>query len=144
MPEQRALIPEPDATELESLSQCDMGDVPPDKWARNLVEFIEQMEMAYVREGLRPDEAFRLASIGVRALAEFRGGRQFYLPRGDALVIALRDAEIYHMANRDNIQLLATQHSLTDRQIYRICSQQRALHIRKTQGRLFDDKGDQR
>lgn len=141
VPEQRALLPDATADELQTLSQLDVGGVPPDKWARNLVEFLEQVELTYKRDGMSSDEAFRLASLAVRSLAEYHGGSQFYLPRGDDLLTALRHAEIYHRANRDNIQLLANEYELTDRQIYRICSQQRALYVRKSQGRLFDKEG---
>lgn len=139
MPEQGALMPEPGVEELEGLSQLDVSDVPTEKWARGLVEFIEQIEAAYVRAGLPEDQAFELASLGVRTIAEYRGGRQFYLPRGDALLTALRDADIFRRANRGNIERLAADNGLTVSQIYRICRQQRALHIRKTQGRLFQD-----
>jgi len=143
MPEQRALIPEPTTDELGSLAQRDVADVPADKWARSLVEFVEQIQATFERSGMADDDAFRLASQAVRAIAEFRGGRQFYLPRGDTLVTALRDAEIYHRANRSNIETLAAEYGLTVSQIYRIGRQQRALHLRKVQGRLFDDdKGE--
>lgn len=138
--EQRALIPGPDTDELQSLSRRDLDGVPAHKWAKNLVEFIEQIELVYKRDGMSADEAFRLASLAVRAIAELRGGRQFYLPVGTALLAALRDADIYRRANRSNIELLASDHGLTVSQIYRICRQQRALHVRKTQGQLFDDK----
>jgi Mor family transcriptional regulator len=138
MNDQRDLLPDASATELEALSALDVADVPQEKWARSLVESIEVIEAAYVRAGVDADEAFRLASLAVRAVSEFRGGRQFYWPRGDALVTALRDAEIYRRANRSNIETLAGEFDLNVSQIYRICRQQRALHIRKVQGRLFD------
>lgn len=141
MAEQPELLPQANTAELESLAAQDVSDVPPEKWARSLVESIEVIEAAYKRDGLDADTSFRLASLGVRAVAEYRGGRQFYWPRGDALITALRDAEIYHRANRSNIAELASEHGLTDSQIYRICRQQRALHIRKVQGRLFDETG---
>jgi Mor family transcriptional regulator len=140
MTQQPSLMPEADADELETLSQRDVDDVPPEKWARSLVESIEVIESAYRRAGLSADEAFRLASIGVRAVSEWRGGRQFYWPQGDALLTALRHAEIYHRANRSNIEALAEEFGLNVSQIYRICRQQRALHIRKVQGRLFKEE----
>lgn len=141
MSDQRELLPDAAASDLDGLSTLDVADVPQEKWARSLVESIEVMEAAYRRAGVDADLAFRLASLGVRAVAEFRGGRQFYWPRGDALVTALRDAEIYHRANRNNIEALAEEFDLNVSQIYRICRQQRALHVRKVQGRLFADEG---
>ncbi len=140
MVDQKQLLREPDNDELERLSQLDLDEVPPDKWARNLVEMIEVMSAAYRRDGLPEHKASRLASMGVLAIAEHHGGRQFYLPRGDTLLTALRDADIYRRANRGNIETLAAEHGLTVSQIYRICRLQRALHIGKVQGRLFEEK----
>lgn len=142
MAEQADLMPQPTPEDLAGLSQRDLVDVPAGKWARSLVEFIEQIELTYVRDGVPAGDAFRLASLAVRSIAEHSGGRQFYLPRGDDLLTALRHADIFHRATRANIEALAAEHGLTVSQIYRICRQQRALHIRKTQGRLFDDKGE--
>lgn len=142
MNDQRELLPDATASDLDGLSTLDVADVPQEKWARSLVESIEVMEATYRRAGVDAGEAFRLASLGVRALAEFRGGRQVYWPRGDALVTALRDAEIYRQANRSNIERLAAEHGLVVSQIYRICRQQRALHIRRVQGRLFDEPSE--
>lgn len=104
-------------------------DVPKAKWARSLVEFVEQIELTYVREGVPPDDALRLARLAVRSIAEYRGGRQFYLPRGDDLLAALRHADIFRRANRSNIEALANEYKLSVSQIYRICRQQRALHV---------------
>jgi Mor family transcriptional regulator len=137
MADQPELLPELPVADLPALSELDVADVPSEKWARSLVESIEVIEAAHVRDGVEPGEAFRLASVAVRAVAEHRGGRQFYWPRGDALVMALRDAKIYRQANRSNIERLAEDNGLTVSQIYRICRQQRALHIRKVQGQLF-------
>ena len=52
---------------------------------------------------------------------------------------ALRDAEIYRRAHRGNILTLASEYGLTERHIWRICRQQRKLHLEKIQGRLFED-----
>lgn len=144
MAEQRPLLRDPDADDYDGLVGRELTDVPVEKWARGLVEMIEVMEAAFRRVGIGEELAFRLASDGAFAVAEYHGGRQFYLPRGDALITAVRDAAIYRRANRANIESLAAEHGLTVSQIYRICRQQRALHIGRTQGRLFDDQGDKR
>ena len=142
MPAQPALIPEPSLDELESLAQRSMDDVPADKWARNLVEFVEHIERAFERDGMTGEDAFRRASLAVAAIAFSRGGKQFYLPIGVSLAAALRDAEIYRRANRSNIEPLAAEFELTVSQIYRIVREQRALHIRKVQGQLFEEQGE--
>lgn len=132
----------PDAPiDPSGLLAANLDAIPAHRWAHGLVQLIEVQEAVFVRLGYAPDEAFRLARAGVVALAEFGGGRAWYLPRGDDLHIATRDAEIWRVANRRNIGALAVEHGLTERQIWRICSQQRKLHVNKMQGRLFEDEG---
>lgn len=111
--------------------------LPKDRWPRDLVAAIEVQEAAFQRLGYSEDDAFKLARAGVLALAEYGGGRQWYLPRGDALVSAMRDAEIYRRAHRGNIASLAAEFKLTERHVWRVCRQQYALHIRKIQLPLF-------
>lgn len=123
----------------KGLLDANLDDVPAHRWAHGLVQLIEVQEAVFVRLGYPRDEAFVLARSGVLAIAEFGGGRDWYLPRGDDLRIALRDAEIWRRATRRNIGALAVEHGLTERQIWRICSQQRKLHVNKMQGRLFED-----
>lgn len=132
----------PDAPiDPKGLLAADLDDVPQEAWAQGLVQLIEVQEAAFVRLGMEASEAFRLARAGVVAIAEFQGGRGWYLPRGDALANALRDAEIYRRANRSNIQQLAAEYGFTDQHIWRICRRQRKLHLRKVQGQLFEDEG---
>jgi Mor family transcriptional regulator len=135
--EQADMLPAPVPADFDR-EQLDA--VPADKWARNLVEMIEVIEARHVRDGLSQAQAFRLARNAVLEVAEHQGGRQFYLPRGDTLRTALRDAEIFRKVNRSNIEELAREHGLTVSQIYRINRQQRALHVRRVQGRLFDQE----
>lgn len=120
----------------QGLLAANLDGVPKDRWPQELVHAIEVLEAAYVRAGKSEQEAFGLARAGIVALAEYRGGRQWYLPRGDALAVALRDAEIYRRARRDNITALSDEFELTERSIWRIVSQQYALHRRKIQLQL--------
>ena len=53
--------------------------------------------------------------------------------------VDLRDAEIDCWAHRGNIRALASEFELTERHIWRICRQQRKLHLDEIQGRLFED-----
>lgn len=119
-----------------------LDTVPAAKWAQGLVQLIEVQEATFQRLGVNDVDAFRLARAATLAIAEFHGGRQWYLPRGDDLVTALRDAEIYRRARRGNIQELAREHGLTDQHIWRIVRQQRALHIQRVQGDLFNEEGE--
>ncbi|QHB72919.1 Mor transcription activator family protein [Stenotrophomonas sp. 364] len=110
------------------------------RWAPALAAFVEVMNSALQKQGLTEAQAAKLATAGVLALASYLGGRQFYLPRGERLRKALRDAEIYQRAKRGNIQQLAAEYGLSDIYIYKICRIQRALHREKIQSRFdFDD-----
>lgn len=122
-----------------TLADIDPDTLPKERWPRDLVAAIEVQEAAFGRLGYNDEEAFRLARAGVLALADYGGGRDWYLPRGDALLAAARDAEIYRRAHRGNIARLAVEFKLTERHIWRICRQQYALHIRKIQSSLFDE-----
>ncbi|WP_296280584.1 Mor transcription activator family protein [Pseudoxanthomonas sp.] len=125
-------------TDLDLASGA-LDAVPATKWAQGLVQLIEVQEATFQRLGVDEAEAFRLARAATLAIAEFHGGRQWYLPRGDDLATALRDAEIYRRARRGNIQDLAREYQLTDQHVWRIVRQQRALHLRKIQGDLFNE-----
>lgn len=125
----------------DSLLGADLDAVPSHRWPQELVRLIEVQEAAYARSGIDRAEAFRLARIGVSAIAEFCGGRDFYLPRGDVLKDALRDAEIYRRARRSTIHALADEYGLTVRHVRRIVRQQYNLHLSKVQGRLFNEQG---
>lgn len=116
--------------------------VPSEKWAQALVQMVEVQEQAFAALGFDEQTAFRLARTGMLALAKYHGGQGWYLPRGDKLTTAMRDAEIYRRARRGNIPDLAKEFGLTDQQVWRIVRQQRALHIKKIQGNLFNDEGD--
>ncbi|MDO5625031.1 MAG: Mor transcription activator family protein [Pseudomonadota bacterium] len=111
-------------------------EVPDAKWPKALVEFIEVVEASHLAAGLSEDDAFRLARRAVIALAEYRGGRVFYLPTGHALQVALQHAEIYRRFNGRNIDMLVSEFGLNITHIYRIIRQQRALHVRRTQREL--------
>lgn len=117
---------------------ADLDDVLDDRWPQTLVDMIQVLEALYLRQGRDDDESFSLARAGVLELAEYFGARMWYLPRGDRLLTALRDAEIYRLAKRGNIRALAEAHGLSEPQLYRIMRQQKALHLSKIQGRLFE------
>ncbi|HEY0464563.1 MAG TPA: Mor transcription activator family protein [Polyangiaceae bacterium] len=126
-----------DDVRLSTAPDAALDAVPAAVWAKSLVNLIEMMEAAGARAGLDETEAFRRARFYGLVVAECAGGRQLYLPRGERLNIALRDAEIYRRARRGNIPQLATEYGVIDSQIWRIIRQQRALHIRKVQPDLF-------
>lgn len=135
-PAQPDLLPS-QPLDAQGLFAAALDDIPKARWPQELVRGIEVIENVYKLAGLADDEAFRLARAAMLALADYGGGRDWYLPRGDALQTALRDAEIYRLARRDNIQQLAEAHGLTPRHVWRILSQQYKLHRAKLQLPLF-------
>lgn len=121
----------------KAIMEAESGDAKDtSKWAKTLVEYVQVLERLYVRQGKTEAEAFKLASESVLELAEYRGGRVEYLPRGDAIRTALRHAEIYRRCNGRNHQELAEEFEVSVIQVYRIYRQQRALHIKKIQPSL--------
>lgn len=138
MTEQPDMMPPP--SDDDSLIGRDLGDVPETKWAPMLADMLRVLEALYLREGQGKEEAFHLATQSAAALAEYFGGRVVYLPRGDRVRNALRDAEIYRkFRGSRNVEQLAAEYGLTVIHLYKIHRDQRALHMRKLQGRLFQD-----
>ncbi|WP_164124224.1 Mor transcription activator family protein [Stenotrophomonas maltophilia] len=142
MVEQRDLIRMPEGEEAAALIQRGGIDLPESRWAAQLVALVQVMELAFQRSGADEELATRLALAGVLAQAEYAGGRMMYLPRGQRLRNALRDAEIYRRAKRGNIQELAREYGLTDVSVYRICREQKELHLSKVQSHFdFKEQG---
>lgn len=141
MAEQTEMLGDVSPAELQQLLAAD-ADLPESqrRWARMLVDLLRVIEAAHARRGLDADAAFQAAVTAVTAVAEYFGGRPLYIPRGERLLLALRDAEIYRRARAGNIEALAAEYGLNVIQIYRVIRQQRDLHVRKIQGRLFNDE----
>jgi Mor family transcriptional regulator len=152
--------PPHDATEPASPAQPDLigGEVAPDpmgliggdlsdvseaKWAPTLASMVQVLEAHHRRQG-RPDtEAFDLACQAVLVLAEYFGARVWYLPRGDRLRKALRDARIHWQWQRKvPIEEIGAEHRISVIHVYRIIDQQRRLHLGKIQpGLPFQQEG---
>lgn len=109
------------------------------RWPQALVDMLDVMANALARQIDDQDQARKLATVALRALARYHGGRMFYLPKGDSLERALRDKAIWeaHDGRRATVQELAARHGLTEQQIYSILREQRALHRRRIQPTLF-------
>jgi Mor family transcriptional regulator len=106
-------------------------------WPEGLAETYD-LWLALLREqGFAMDKAQELAEKAVTRLAEYRGGRSFYLPKNDSLQRAIRDRDIWHSFNGRNKHQLAKKHNLTTRAIELIVTEQRALHVESVQPELF-------
>ena len=73
----------------------------------------------------------------VSAIASKLGGGQFYLPKGDALKRALRDAEIYRLINKVPTDELARRHNLSMKQVWEIAAKQQARYVQNVQPTLL-------
>lgn len=125
----------------ELMEHADVA-VSSDKWPAALAEMVDVLANEFERDGEDREAATLRAQRVVLVLAEYQGGRPCYLPRGDRLRQALRDRLIYRLHSGDNGEALADRFGLTLRHIQRIYAEQRALHIRKRQARLFSDSAD--
>lgn len=115
------------ATE-ELLSKAGAGEIPDCRWPAELLRMVVTLTDTWQRAGVDLDEAVKRAREGVSAIAWSQGGRPVYLPTGESLKRAIRDASIwaeYHYRPGD-IQVLREKHGLkTDRAVYAIIAKQR-------------------
>jgi Mor family transcriptional regulator len=128
-----------DGDPLDLIQRDDVVDES--QWAPLLVDMVRVVEADIARRSgqAATPAAFAESRHIVLALAEYFGGRQVYLPKGDRLKTALRDAEIWRKFTGRNTRELADEHGLSEFHMYAILKRQRALHARKLQGRLFPD-----
>ncbi len=117
-------------------------DVPEHKWASTLAGMVDTFAAFYGRRGRNREDAVQEAQELVAVLAQDFGGRPVYLPRGDRLKQALVAREIYLLHNGRNVEQLADRFGYTVRHVQRVYAEQRALQIRKRQGRLFGEQGE--
>lgn len=114
-------------------------DAPSERWPSVLAEYIDVLRAVFVKRGRTPDEALEDAQQAVLALGQYCGGRQCYLPTGERLMTAIRDRRLYLEYNGRNKAVLAQRYGLTERRVEQIAAEQKVVHVRKLQGRLFQD-----
>jgi Mor family transcriptional regulator len=107
------------------------------KWPETLVQMLDGTQATLIRHGMQEEQAEQVALSIIHDHATTFGGCQYYLPKGDELKRAIRDREIYKMAGRVDVAILAQRYNLSMKQIWEIQCNQRALHIRKIQPDLF-------
>lgn len=108
------------------------------RWEGSLREMVEIAEVKLLAE-MGPDStAPELARHVVFAICSAMGGSVIYLPRGDALKRAMRDAAIFRewLDSNTPIPELVRKYDLANQTIYDIIKKQRALH-RKNEPDLF-------
>jgi len=129
-----------DAMTVEQL----IGQLDPDQrnddklWPRTMAELIDVV--ADYLDGLplfdSSERSMELAQNVILVIANHLGARAIYLPRGDKLKRALRDAAIFRAFNGCNHRELAKKTGLTTAQIYSIIATQRQLRDDKQQMKL--------
>ncbi len=119
------------------------ASLPEDRWAPQLTELVAFLEALFKRLRMSPEAAFKLAREVVMEMAHAFGGRTMYLPRGDRLKIALRDAELWrrYTGKTEQIEQFARELGVTTIHVYTIMAKQRKLHVGRLQGSLFPDEG---
>lgn len=127
-----------DDTHGNDLSKAEFNDVDEHRWPKAMAEFIDVLAASALRNGMvsTPEDAKQYARWAVLTLGKHFGGRQVYLPKGDKLLSALRDNQIWHDFNGKNHEDLAARHGLTVVRVYKIIAEQRHLHIEKLQPQL--------
>lgn len=114
-------------------------DAPAERWPTVLAEYIDVLRAVFLKRGRSADDALEDAQHAVLALGQYCGGRQSYLPTGERLMTAIRDRRLYLEYNGRNKAALAQRYGLTERRVEQIAAEQKAVHVRKLQGRLFQD-----
>lgn len=140
MSQQPDMLGLPDEGERASLiDSADLGDVPESKWAPLLAGLLRVHEAMFKRRGSTDKEAFESACAVVMATADYLGGRATYIPRGDRLRAALRDARMWrdYDGRPATVDRIAGEYGLTSIRVYAILKRQRALNVGRRQGRLF-------
>lgn len=107
------------------------------RWPSLLVEVIDVMQAELLRQNFAEDKAKKTASKLVGVMAHYFGGKSFYLPAGDKIKEALRDAQIYQEFTGKNVPELIKKYRLSESTIYAILRTQRALQRKRHQMDLF-------
>jgi len=120
-----------------------LRDVPEKNWPPLLVNMVAVIEARFKRKGMSDDAAFAEAVEIVMLLANYFGGRNVYLPKGELLRTAMRDLKLWRRycvkETAEMVRELAGDIGVSDIHMYAILARQRELHLRKIQGRLFPD-----
>lgn len=128
---------------LKVLAHMEDPTVMP-RWEGTIKEMVEIAEAELkVRLPDKPDDVPEIARSVVFAICDTMGGAVFYLPRGDALKKAMRNAAIFRDWHDRNAQPseLVRKYKLASPTIYEIIARQRALHRRNEPDLFgFDDR----
>lgn len=110
-----------------------MPDNPP-RYVKEMLEIEAHIGAALLHEGIPEAQARRLTGAVVKGLCQTLGGRQVYIPRGEARNTQARNAEIVreYDGTTESVSRLAQAHSLSEIHVYRIL----AAHRRQRRAEL--------
>lgn len=113
------------------------------RWEGSLKEMVEIAEASLRNKLGNAEEVPALARHVVFGICDTMGGSVIYLPRGELLKKAMRDAEIFREWHEHNAQPadLARKYRLASQTIYDIIARQRALHRRSEPDLFGFDEG---
>lgn len=127
--------------------QCDLTSVLDDlgedfirdKWPKVLNEYVDVAIARLKREGVKEKQARSLAYAVVEDIANYRGGKNEYLPTGDKLQQALKHIEMWFKFynNESDVPALAEQYGMNEIAVYAVLKEQRRLHSAKIQPDMF-------
>lgn len=99
-------------------------------WPKQMAELADVLLALFLKRKCSTEESISAARAVVLELAFYFGGRPLYIPRGDRLRIAQRNAEIWARFNGGNVVELAEEFQVTSIHLYSILAEQRALRTR--------------
>ena len=106
-----------------------MPDNPP-RYVREMLEIEAHIGAALRHEGVPEAQAMRLTGAVVRGLCRTLGGRQVYIPRGEARNTAARNQQMlaeFDPANSTaSVRQLSEKYQLTEIAVYRCLAAARA------------------
>ncbi|WP_087022458.1 Mor transcription activator family protein [Thaumasiovibrio subtropicus] len=104
------------------------------RWPSSLQSIAELFRFELERSGVTDPH---IANKLVLSLGHYLGGRDIYIPNGNILKTAVRNIQIWRDFNGRNIEALAVQYQLSERQITSILKEQRTAEVKRRQRALF-------
>lgn len=116
----------------EQLDECEtladeLAATPKGHWPSTLLLLIDVLAAHFKRRERNRDNPEDSAARVTLVIADYLGGRQLYMPRGDRLRKAIQNVEIFRAHTGDNTIELAQRYGITERSVQRIVLVQREL-----------------
>lgn len=106
-------------------------------WPKLLVDLLEVASAGLVDAGAKEERAREIATIVLRSIARYHGGRSHYLPTGEALDEALKHYRIWKESGKVSVRDLSIKYDVSEVHIYRIIKRQSRLARARVQPDLF-------